>query len=84
MSILIPANRFVCIKTPIQYLQNILWVPGYLQIIWKEVVSHLLLTAEFVGHKTHYTTHKNICGTWVTQNDRTQPAAGVCGRGVAR
>jgi len=30
-------------------------------------------------------THKNICGTWVTHNDRTRPAAGtaVCGAGAA-
>ncbi len=74
MSILLQANKFVYIKTPIRYTQT---------LFQEAFVGHLRSAMEVVGHKTQNMTHKNICGTWVTHNDRVRPAVEVRGRGVA-
>ncbi|MGC9435511.1 MAG: type I restriction-modification system subunit M N-terminal domain-containing protein [Methanomicrobiales archaeon] len=34
--------------------------------------------------KTQCMSHKNVCGTWVTHNDRTRPTSGRRGRGLRR
>ena len=71
MSILVLTNLFVCIKTPIQYQQQNLWVSGYLQTIHRDaVVGHLRPTTIFMGHGTYFMSHKYCCRTPMSHNDR--------------